>query len=272
MRNQRPPSRCTGLLLMATALMLLACPGGSSTAAEPAPQNSAPEGPFAVPAEVALSSFIAIADGHLGQLRSLLQTLADTEAAVSADWGRIEGPLSRLEERTIAAVLWFALPDGTYWTVDRGMIDERLTDRPYFPRLLEGEEVIGDLVVSRSTGRSVAIVAVPVRTPDGEVVGVLGSSVLLERLSEQIREDMGLTEREIFYAFDQKPLLALVWDPELIFSDPLELGEEVAAAFREMLARDEGVVSYTFRERRRTVSYRRSGLTGWWYAFGEVED
>jgi hypothetical protein len=35
-----------------------------------------------------------------------------------------------------------------------------------------------------------------------------------------------------------------------------------------MLSRDQGVVAYSFEGRDRVVAYRRSPLTGWWYAFG----
>jgi hypothetical protein len=37
---------------------------------------------------------------------------------------------------------------------------------------------------------------------------------------------------------------------------------------REILSREQGVVSYDFRGKRRTVLYRHSPVTDWWYAFG----
>lgn len=252
----------SGSKVLVGVLLLLAT--GKVEAAQEQPSS------IVVPGEVALSSLITIADGHLRQTAHALELLAGTDDARSAQWSRIEGPLKEVEKRTVPAVIWFALPDGTYWTTAQGRVEEKLSGRAYFPRLLEGRTVIGELVVSTSTGRSVAIVAVPVKNEDGEVVGILGSSIHLDRLSEQIRQEMGLTEREIFYAFDEEPLLALVWDPDLIFIDPLELGEDVARAFGEMLSREQGVVTYTFRGRERTVLFRRSELTGWRYAFGEV--
>jgi len=169
-------------------------------------------------------------------------------------------------------VLWFAKPDGTYWTVEGGLEPGNLADRPYFPRLLAGQRVLGDLVVSKSTGWSVAIAAVPVLGPDGTVTGILGSSIPLESLSDRIRQEMDLDDRMIFYSFDATPLLALVWDPDLILADPMQLGEDVAEAFLEMLAHEEGTVTYTFQGKRRTVIYRRSPVTQWWYAFGVLQD
>jgi uncharacterized protein with GYD domain len=63
-----------------------------------------------------------------------------------------------------------------------------------------------------------------------------------------------------------------VYDPSLIFVDPYKLGEEVRKAFTEMRSRREGVVTYTFRNRQRTVLYRKSPVTGWWYGFGSVQN
>jgi hypothetical protein len=83
---------------------------------------------------------------------------------------------------------------------------------------------------------------------------------------------MDLDDSVIFYSFDAQPLLALVYDPSLILVDPNMLGDEVARAFAEMKSRQEGVITYTFRNRERTVLYRRSPLTGWWYAFGRLQD
>jgi uncharacterized protein with GYD domain len=131
--------------------------------------------------------------------------------------------------------------------------------------------VIGDLVVSKATGKSTAIVAVPVLRRDGSVAGMLGGSVYLDRLSKRIQQEMGLDDRVIFFSFDAEPLLALVYDPSLIFVDPNRLGEEVSKAFTEMRSRQAGVVTYTFRNQQRTVLYRKSPVTGWWYGFGSVQ-
>jgi hypothetical protein len=53
--------------------------------------------------------------------------------------------------------------------------------------------------------------------------------------------------------------------------DPSRLGEAVSKAFTEMRSRQAGVVTYTFRNRQRTVLYRKSLVTGWWYGFGSVQ-
>lgn len=229
--------------------------------------------PFVVDGRIALHSFMSLSDAHLQKLADVLSVLASTDAVRSRDWARIRGPLADAKRVNVPATIWFALPNGTYWTVAQGRIAENLADRPYFPRVLAGETVIGNLVVSRSTKRNSAIVAVPVRGRDSSVVGVLGASVNLESLAALIRQEMGgIPSGVLFYAIDAQPLGALNSDSSLIFTEPMKLGDEgMRRAFTEMLSNQQGVVTYTFRGIRRTVLYRKSPVTGWWYGFGVTQ-
>lgn len=240
------------------------------------PKTSVPRAAptFSVDGRVALHSFMALSDAHLKKLADLLGFLATTDDARSGEWERIRGPLAGLTPTTVPAVLWFARPDGSYWSVAEGRAGGKLSDRPYFPRVLAGQIVIGDLVVSRSTNRNTAIVAVPVRNRANTVVGVLGGSVHLDRLGEVVRQEMGgLGEDLLFFAIDSTPRGALHSDPAMVFTEPMRLGDEgMRKAFTEILATSEGTVTYTFRGRQRTVLYRKSPVTGWWYALGVLQE
>jgi hypothetical protein len=229
---------------------------------------------FTVDGQVALHSFMALSDAHMKKLADLLHLLATTDDARSGEWERIRGRLDGVTSMTVPAVLWFARPDGSYWTLTEGRATGKLTDRAYFPRVLGGQTVLGDLVVSRSTSRNTAIVAVPVRSRADAVVGVLGGSVHLDRLGALIRQEMGGLEGDLlFFAIDSTPRGALHSDPKMIFTEPMRLGDEgMRKAFTEMLSSSEGAVNYTFRGRPRTVLYRKSPVTGWWYAVGVLRN
>lgn len=259
-----------GMLTREGLARVAALAGAIAIAATPARTQERPASTFAVDGRVALHALMSLSDAHLRKLADVLAILASTEAARSADWARIREPLARAASVNVPAVLWFALPDGRYWTADGGLAESRLSDRPYFPRVLAGRTVVGELVVSRSTGRNAAIVAVPVRGRGDAVVGILGGSVHLDSLSSLlVRELGGVDDEHLFFAIDARPLGALNSDTSLIFAEPMKLGDEgMRRAFREMLSRDEGVVTYDFRDSRRTVLYRKSPVTGWWYGFG----
>ena len=51
----------------------------------------------------------------------------------------------------------------------------------------------------------------------------------------------------------------------------MKLGDEgMQEAFRQILSNEQGIVRYTFQERPRTVYYRKSPFSGWWYGFGHL--
>jgi hypothetical protein len=253
--------------ILRLAAFLLAGAIGCGDATPTEPQD------FTVEGRVALASLMSLSDGHLQQIAGHFQMLATADAVRSADWDRIQPLLASAAELNVRALMWFALPDGSYWSVPGGKAEGNLSERAYWPRAMAGQSVIGDLVASKATGRSSAIVAVPVHNAQGGIVGVLGSSVYLDSLSLRIKRELDLQPDQIFFSVDATPIGALQDDPEQIFLDPYDLGEpELEQAIREMLTRTEGVVNYRFRGKARTVLYRRSDVSGWWYAFGRVWD
>jgi hypothetical protein len=88
----------------------------------------------------------------------LTKILAVTEEARSGDWNALKGPLTEFGRSGInAAAVWYARTDGSYYTVEKGLTDQNISDRPYFPRLMGGGNVIGDLIISKSTGKRSAV-------------------------------------------------------------------------------------------------------------------
>ena len=254
----------------AGCLLTLCFLGGRARAQQaPAAQDQTAGPVFTMDGSVALASLMSLADGHLTQMADLLAVLASGQAR-SGRWSSIREPLGEIGRRAVPAVLWFARPDGSYWTVGQGREPGNLAQRAYFPRHMAGQAVIGDLVVSTSTGRSVAIVAVPIRGAHGGVIGALGSSIHLDSLSLLLEREMSLPKGYTFYSIDSTPVGGLNRNLSLIFARPLTLGEDLSRAIREMLGHEEGVVTYRFLESERRMLYRRSSVTGWWYALGAV--
>ncbi len=225
-------------------------------------------GAISVDGNVALSSLVALTEGHLRTMADTLELLASTKAAQAGDWMQLAPHLRERASSNVPAVMWYANPDGTYWTLDAGLQKGTLADRPYFARVRAGSTVIGDLVVSRSTGKEVAVVAVPVTSSSGAVTGVLGASIYLQPLSELIAREMGIGPNAIFWAIDGRGIIAIHSDTSNIFMEPSAMSPELKAVTQEMLTSEGGVATYTFRGRTRTVIYRRSVLTSWHFGFG----
>jgi hypothetical protein len=217
-----------------------------------------------------LNSFGALGEGHVEGVLRGLKLMAATEEAQSGEWGKMKVLLAAFGESGIkAAAVWFVKPDGSYYTVEKGLTGLNLSDRPYFPGLMAGKEVTGDLVLSKSTGRRTAIVAVPVRK-NGRIIGALGASLSVAEISGMIDEKMGLPENVIFYAIDQEGRTSLHRVSALLFAYPSDMGSRsLAQTVKEMLTKPEGAVTYDFYGER-TIVFRKFPLTGWVYAVGIV--
>jgi hypothetical protein len=221
---------------------------------------------FTVDANVALSSLISLSDNHMATLEDTLETLASTPAAASGDWSLIEPSLRKVGSINVAAILYYANTNGVYWTITTGKQPTTIADRPYFIRAMQGKSTVGDLLESRSTGKPVAVVAVPVMK-DGKVTGMLGGSIFLDQLSLLLVSEMRIHSGMLFWALDPHGTIALHSDTSNVFVKP-GTTPALKAVTKRMLADRAGTETYSYKGQTRTVVFRKSGLTGWTYGFG----
>ncbi len=225
-----------------------------------------------VDATVAVRAVMGLTDACLTDSARSLWLLTLTEEVKSGDWGRMKDILADYQHRDVEAAVWFARPDGSYYTVDKGLTDQNLRDRPYFPKAMAGQATLGDLVVGKSTGKCVAVVTAPVRRGDA-VVGVLGASLYLDKLSERIGNTLSLPDNIHFWASDPTgKIVAINRRTERLFWDPTHLNSPtLTQAIAEMLTRPQGSIGYDFQGKRFAGVYQKSPLTGWYFVLGVLK-
>lgn len=213
-------------------------------------------------ADLALSAMIDKTEGRLEPVLRTYQVLAITPDVKSKDWQKIKPLLATLETNEPDARTWYANPDGSYYTVVDGLTTGNLKTRSYFPTVLDGKESVGTVVVSLSTGKNTAIVAVPVRD-NGEVTGVLGASVYLDTLTDAIQSQV--PDPFIFYAIDREGKFALHSEKGQISRDitTIDTGSSFGKAIRQIQTKDTGTVEYDDGGTHYKATFRTSPLTGW---------
>ena len=244
---------------LATLFVLALCAGTARAAA-----------PFQVNGDVGLSALMALSDGRMQSLASILQAVAESPAVQTGQWSQIRRPLREAGALGIPGLLLFATPNGTYWTVTGGKMSANIADRDYFKTAMSGHVSIGDLVTSRSTGKAQTIVAVPVRNASGTVIGVLAGSIWLEDLSAQLKQELAIGPNVIFWAIDGTGKIAIHSDASNLFVEPRKMSPALAKVGDEMLANESGTMTYEFRGAQRTIVYRKSNVSGWRYGFGVI--
>jgi hypothetical protein len=191
--------------------------------------------------KVGVSAVMSLADTHILSYANVLEGLVMTQEVQSGDWEEMVGLLAKVQQAQVPSALWFVLPDGSYYTVDLGKTAQNLSNRTYFPGLMAGNNVLGDLVVSKSTGKKSLIAASPI-IREGAVIGGLGTSIFLDDLSNAIGEELALPDNMVFYATTQAGEVTLHSDTQLIFETSPSLAKNVL--------------------------YETSPLTGWRFALG----
>ena len=199
--------------------------------------------------QMGISALVALADNHIKSYVNSLEALAITQEVQSGDWEEMVSLLSSIEQNQVSSIVWFVLPDGSYYTVEEGKTSKNLSDRAYFPSLMAGNEVLGYLIVSKATGQKSLAAAVPVMK-DGVVIGGIGASIFLKDLSDTLSEESALSDDMVFYAINEEAKYAVNEAGEVVLHSDTEL------IFTENPALPKDAVTKT------------SPLTGWHFTLG----
>lgn len=110
------------------------------------------------------------------------------------------------------------------------------------------------------------VAAVPVKN-GGKVIGALGVSVHLDKMSELLARELQLPPNMVLYAIDKQGTTALHSVTRLIFEEPAkQKSETLRRAVKEMLSKEEGMLTYEFEGKRKKAYFKTSPLTGWRFA------
>ena len=217
--------------------------------------------------QVAVGAYKGLVEDHLAGVLRTVSVIAQTSEAKSAKWETVKPLLERLsKDLPTGPTVWFALPDGNYYSVESGgLTDQTLMSRPYFSRLLAGQDVLGDLVISRSTHQRYAVVASPV-IENGKVVAVIGVSVKVHLLTALIESKMKLPEKAYFYALDSETKIILHRHLDRVFKMVENVGDEkLAEGFKSCMTNDEGVFNYALKGKKMCSVFQKSKTLGWYF-------
>jgi|GEM_PF-1303241 len=157
-----------------------------------------------------------LADTYLSGLIDAMHTLTATAELRTGEWETMRTLIGQFEQSTLLSYnAWFLLPNGTYYKVATGLAVANLSDRGYFVPVMAGETTIGDLVISRSTGRKSMIMTAPIER-DAEVIGALGVTLYLDDFSRLLADKLDLPLGVGFYATNREGLMAVHSDTSLL--------------------------------------------------------
>src|SRR6056297_67819 len=125
--------------------------------------------------------FIYAWETNLNNVRITLDVLSKTEEVRSGDWERMRGLIEELQTQDESTLYWFSNPDGSYYTVEKGLTDFNLKEREYFKQLEREEQVYGAVITGYTSLQKSIVVAMPVYRNE-KLVGYLGGSKFTDSL------------------------------------------------------------------------------------------
>ena len=237
----------------------VAMPASARGEATVAPKTSA------VDAQVVLNAYQGLVEEHVSGVLRAIRVIAISNEATSAEWMKVKPMLDRFgADLETEAAVWFALPDGSYFSTSaEGVTDQNLRDRSYFPALMAGRDVEGELVISKSTGHRSVIVATPV-TKDGKVVAAIGVSLRLRLISQLVENHTQLPDEWYFYSLTPDALISTHRNIDRMFKHPTDIGDEsLGPRFAESLATERGRLDYPLHGKTISAIFQKSKNLNW---------
>ncbi|MBN2018313.1 MAG: transporter substrate-binding domain-containing protein [Candidatus Cloacimonetes bacterium] len=228
-------------------------------------QTKIPKNGISIPSAVKLlAGFI---DYRIEGFLSSLHLLTLTNEVLSGKWKKMKTLLMEQEQAEPSGRIWYLLPDGSYYTTVDDLTSKNLKDRSYFPDLIAGNPVHGSIVVSKSTGKPVAVVASPI-FKKGKVIGALGTSIYMQNINEEVQNTFPLGMPYKFFAVSPEGIIALHSDDEWIGQNI----EHISKDLKHIFITDSGEISYTSEGNQWNATWSTAPSTGWRIVISKVDD
>ncbi|WP_051957836.1 methyl-accepting chemotaxis protein [Desulfobacter vibrioformis] len=137
-----------------------------------------------------------------------------------------------------------------------GRVD--VSDRAYFKASIIGDTAISEVVKSKDSGRPVFVISAPVSLGDGNP-GVLLGVIRLEEFSKKFIDPERVGKTGYVYATDRKGIVLAHPNKANI----LALNLSRFDFGRQILARESGIIEYTYLDIDKIVAFVREKKTGW---------
>jgi len=137
-----------------------------------------------------------------------------------------------------------------------GKID--VSDREYFQKSAKGEICVSKVLKSKATGKSVIIISAPIRQNDS-CAGVLFVVIEISYYTQRLVNPIKIGKKGYAYIFQEDGLVFVHPNQSTVFNDNMNSYD----FGREMLAKKQGILTYSFKGREHIAAYRQSDETGW---------
>lgn len=197
----------------------------------------------------------------LNEWKEQIEMLADSPMATKLDIESIKKYTQNHKET-------FSFMDGILVTDKKGDIitsqgiKGSLASRAYFPRIMSGETIFSEPVVSVVTGKDIFVLATPIKDDSGAVIGALAVGVSLADLTNYINIER-LGEKGYALMLDQKGVL-MAHENSTLVRERYNLTEDEWAGkiATQMVNKKKGLEYYDYQGQEKIIAFSPLS-TGW---------
>jgi len=135
--------------------------------------------------------------------------------------------------------------------------------RDYFEAVKRGKKaVLSDIVISKSTGKPIAVVCTPILMENGKFLGTLGLVIKAEYFTEVVASRK-IGDTGYGYMINKKGLILAHPKQELVLSLDVTTIKEMASINRKMTVGESGVDAYRYKGTDKIAGYAPVGVNDW---------
>ncbi|SNS74955.1 diguanylate cyclase (GGDEF) domain-containing protein [Anaerovirgula multivorans] len=201
-----------------------------------------------------VESYADIIGNWLQERVNEIELYASSAVVRNMEWSKIQSYLQMemAKKSDTYSILFVANTDGDYHTnikTDAG----NLSHRDYFPRVMAGENVLSNPLISLSTGSKIVVVAVPIKSLDGEVIGLMGGAIDLVKMYRFVEGFESEDLNSYSYIADKTGLIITHPNRDLIMRENItilseDVNTELVEASKKILSEEKGRVLYTYND------------------------
>ncbi|MGE0085407.1 MAG: methyl-accepting chemotaxis protein [Desulfococcaceae bacterium] len=145
-----------------------------------------------------------------------------------------------------------------------------IADRDYFQKALSGKTVVSEIIISRLSNEPRLVIAVPVYSDAGNIVGVLGSTLKITFLTDSIAT-MKIGNTGYGYVLDRTGLCIAHPDKSLPFSANINKLKGMEIIAKSVMSGETGAKFYTFKGASKVAGYAPVPLIKWYVVITQDE-
>ncbi len=195
-----------------------------------------------------VNSFEQTINNWIKERKRDITNLSMLPAIKKMDWNSIEPYLQELIAKDNYRYFMYFLADknGDYHTTMQRNAGN-ISNREYFVRVMNGETIISDPLISKSTGRQISVVATPVFDEKKNIVGLFAANIELKELNIWMKEFLISNDNSYSYIVDNSGLVITHPDESLIMNFNLFDYLKSIHGDTNLVYKNEGNIQYKFK-------------------------